>query len=245
MENRPKSKIVRLGPMNVVSGRFRTLTFLMLTLSPALAAQPQSTFVPPRISSAALPVPPPLTVAGGGEVLIEAIIDRSGAVTRPVLLRSTPPYAQYMLDAIARWRFLPARTATPTTPDTPVDAPVLIAAVYRPPAMFNAVTVGESPKNLAVPSAEVAFPVALISPGYPPTAANSVTVSMVLFEVSLGENGEMKEARTIATDPAFESAARDALRQWRFRPALFRGRPAAAKAYVLFGFRPPVVSSVR
>lgn len=227
--------------MNVVSG----FTLLVLALSTDLAAQQRATFFPPQISTAVLPAAPVPTVAGGGEVLIEAIIDRSGAVTRPVLLRSTPPYAQFMLDAVAQWRFLPARAASPGVSEAPVDASVLIAAVYRPPTLFNAATVGDSPKDLAVPSVEVALPAALISPAYPPRAANSVTISTVLFEVLLDETGQMREVRTIATDPAFESAARDALMQWKFRPALFRGRAAAATAYVLFGFRPPVVSSVR
>jgi TonB family protein len=226
--------------MVVAPGLGRSFT-LVLALSPAFAgAQQPAKFTPPRVSSAALPAPPSLNVAGGGEVIIEAIVDRSGAVTRPVLLRSTPPYAQFMLEAVARWRFLPARVASPGSPESPVDSPVLIAAVYRPPTLFNAPTVGESPKDLAVPSVEVPFPAALVPPEYPPLAANSVTVSMVMFEVSLDETGQVRDARTIATDPAFEGAARDALRQWRFRPALFRGRAVAASAYVLFGFRPPV-----
>jgi TonB family protein len=228
--------------MNVAAA-FRQPLVLVLAGSVELAAQQPATFIPPRILNAALPAPPALTVAGGGEVLIEAIVARSGTVTRPTLLRSAPPYAQFVLDAIAQWRFLPARTSSAGTPETPVDAPVLIAAVYRPPAMFLGATVGEVPKDLATPTVEVVFPSCLISPVYPPNAANSIIVSTVLFEVSLDETGRIQEARAIVTDPAFESAALDALMQWRFHPALFRGRPARATAYVLFGFRPPVVSS--
>jgi TonB family protein len=228
--------------MNVVAAFGQPLV-LVLAVSVDLAAQQPATFIPPRILNAALPASPALTVAGGGEVLIEAIVGRSGTVTRPTLLRSTPPYAQLMLDAIARWRFLPARTWSAGTPEMPVDASVLIAAVYRPPAMFLAATVGEVPKDLATPTVEVVFPSSLTSPGYPPNAANSITASTVLFEVSLDETGRIREARAIAADPGFERAALDALMQWRFRPALFRGRPAMATAYVLFGFRPPVVSS--
>jgi len=217
---------------------------LSLALSVPLAAQQPRTYSPPRIVSAALPLPPPPMVVGGGEVLVEAIIDRTGAVTRPVLLRSTPPYAEMMLDAISRWRFRPARAAEPDGSDAPVEAPVMIAAVYRPPTLFNGPTIGEAPKDLAVASRDVAYPATLIAPVYPPNALTA-TASVVLFELLLDETGAVKEARAIETDPAFESAARDALMQFKFRPGLMRGRAVPSSAYVLFGFRPPVIVSAQ
>jgi TonB family protein len=222
-----------------------TLALMALVLPSVLGAQQAFKFIPPRISNIVMPTDPPMTVVGGGEVLIEAIVNQSGVLTRPVLLRSTPPYAQFMLEAVARWRFLPARASSPDAPEAPVDAPVLIAAVYRPPTFYNGPTLGEAPKDLAVPSVGVAVPAALIPPPFPPKAANAVTVSTVLFEVSLDPTGRMTDARIIATDPAFESAARDTLAQWRFSPALFRGRPVGATTYVLFGFRPMVQSNLR
>src|SRR5688572_24036671 len=107
---------------------------MALTLSPVLVltAQQRAPFSPARILTVDLPAPPPPTIIGGGEVLVEAIIDRHGTLTRPVLLRSTPPYAQMVLDAVTRWRFQPARGPRADGVLEPVDAPVLIAAVYRP-----------------------------------------------------------------------------------------------------------------
>jgi outer membrane biosynthesis protein TonB len=215
---------------------------LAVVLSPVLAAQLPPAFTPPRILHADAPVPPSPTVAGGGEVLFELLIDRNGTPSRAVLLRSTPPYTQLMLDAIMRWQFEPALATNQKGEETAVDAPVLVAAVYRPPTLGHGPTVGESPTHLTVASGDVVYPADLVPPLYPPKA---IGAGAVLFEVSLDEAGVISDARAIATDPAFESAARDALLQWKFRPALVRGRPAAASAYVLFGFRAPVVSSVR
>jgi hypothetical protein len=213
-----------------------------LTLSTPVAAQQPPLFTPPRIARSEVPAPPPPTVVGGGEVLIEATIDRSGAVTRPVLLRSTPPYAQLVLDAVVHWRFMPATLRDPKGVVNTIEAPVLIAAVYRPPAMFNGPTAGEPPRELRAASGDVAYPSALISPAYPPNALNAIG-AVVLFEVLLDEAGHIRQAVPIATDPAFEGAAWDALKQWTFRPAVVLGRPAPAAAYVLFGFRPVVLSS--
>lgn len=228
--------------MDVVSGFSRTLTLLALALPVDLAAQQPGTFVPPRISSAALPVAPPPHVIAGGEVLIEATIDRSGTVTRPVLLRSTPPYSQLMLDAVVRWRFVPARAPNPEGKDAPVDVPVLFAAVYRPPTFINAPTIGEPPKDLALASREVPAPSALILPVYPPRALHAATVAL-LFEATIDQTGAITDIRAVASDPAFESVARDALMQWKFRPAMFRARLVPANVYVIFGFNPPVLSS--
>lgn len=225
------------------SPRLRAAVLAFAWSVPLVAQQPAA-FTPARIISAELPAPPSPMVAGGGEVLIEAIIDRNGAVTRPVLLRSTPPYAQMMLDAIMRWRFLPARLRDPRGVEGPVEASVVIAAVYRPPTLFNGPTIGEAPKDLAVASREVAYPASLITPAYPPNALTA-TAATVLFEVVLDETGAIREARAVASDRAFEGAARDALMQLRFRPGLAGGRSAPATTYVLYGFRPPIVLSRR
>jgi TonB family protein len=181
-------------------------------------------------------------VVGGGEVLIEVIVDRNGAVTRPALLRSTPPYAQMILEAIGRWRFTPARAVHPDGPEGPVDSAVLIAGVYRPPTLLNGPTLGDPPKDLAAASADIPYPVSLVAPPYPPQALGG---SVVLYEVQLDETGQIKDARVIGSDPGFDGAAREALLQWKFRPSSYRGRPAPAVAYVLFGFSPPVPASTR
>ncbi len=136
--------------MNVAAA-FRRPLVLVLAWSVALAAQQPATFIPPRILNAVLPAPPALTVAGGGEVLIEAIVDRSGARDASVLLGALRPMRSSCSMRYARWRFLAARASSAGTPEMPVDAPVLIAAVYRPPTMFPGTTVGEAPDDLATP----------------------------------------------------------------------------------------------
>ena len=213
---------------------------LALVGASALAAQSLVQFTPPRISRAALPEPPGPHVVGGGEVLIEALVDRSGVLTRPLVLRSTPPYTQLVLDAIPHWRFLPAATTDRNGKVTPAEGSVLIAAVYRPPALFNAPTAGEPPKDVGVPSAEVPFPAGVIAPAYPPKAVN-VLFAAVLLEAQLDERGLVRNAVAVSADPGFESAAREALKHWTFRPASFEGRTVPGMAYVLFGFKAPVV----
>jgi hypothetical protein len=209
---------------------------LVLGIATVAYAQPPK-FTPPRLLKAELSVLPASTILGGGEVLIEATVDRTGALTRPIILRGTPPYTQMVLDAASRWRFEPARVVGADGIETTVDMPVAIGAVYRAPILMNAPTVGEPPKDWSKPSGDVAYPISIEMPNYPPQARDG---GVVLLEVSLNEAGGVTETRGIASTGGFESASREALARWRFKGGSYRARPVPSTAYVLFGFRPPV-----
>jgi hypothetical protein len=212
---------------------------LALSAAAAVSAQ-RLEFTPPRLIKAQLtPLPAP-TIAGGGEVLIEAIVDRTGRVGRPIVLRGTPPYTNMVLEAIATWQFDAARERSLTGVDTTVEMPVAIAAIYRSPVLMNAPTIGEPPKDWSKPSSEIAYPISMEMPNFPPQARDG---GVVLLEVALNEAGTVTDTRGIASTGGFESASREAVAKWRFRGGSYRARPVPATAYVLLGFRAPVVSS--
>jgi TonB family protein len=196
-------------------------------------------FTPPRLISGPPPALPPPTVVAGGEVIIEATVEKDGSLTHPVVLRSTPPYTQMVLDAIGGWHFRPARVPDANGNDQTVASKVLIAAVYRAPALFNGPMAGSPPVDVVRPSGEAPYPVAMTQPAYPPQAR---TGGVVVMEVSLDEAGTPKIVRTVRSDPGFESAARDALSRWQFRGASLRSKPVPSTAYVIFGFVSPIVN---
>jgi hypothetical protein len=207
-----------------------------LVLSVAATYAQSQKFTPPRLLKVELSTLPVDTVAGGGEVLIEATVDRSGALRQPIILRGTPPYVQMVLDAMRSWRFEPARLVAPDGVEATVDMPVAIMAVYRPPVLTNTPTIGEPAREWSRPSTDVALPLSMEMPNYPPQARDG---GVVLLEVLLNEAGAVTETRGIASTGGFESASREALAKWRFKGASYRARPVPSTAYVLFGFRPP------
>ena len=211
----------------------------VMAFATGLAAQGPAgpRFTPPRLTNAELPPLPSMDVVGGGEVLIEALIDRRGQITRPAVLRTAPPFTQLVLDAIGRWQFEPARDIDFKGLETTVEMPVTIIAMYRPPILMNAPTIGEPSKDLMKPSGDVAVAVSTMSPLYPPAARDG---GVVLYEITLDESGRITQARGVGSVGGFESAAREALAQFQFRPATFRARPVPTTTYVLFGFRPPI-----
>lgn len=215
------------------------LPLAAVALAVGVSAQGLQTprFVSPRLTAAELPPLPAPTVAGGGEVLIEAVVDRRGAITRPQVLRATPPYTQFVLDAITRWRFEPARDIDFKGLETTVEMPITVLAIYRPPVLLNAPTVGEPPKDLMKPSEDVAVATSAVAPLFPPNARDG---GVVLYEIALDEGGRVTGTRDVVSAAGFEGVARSALAQFRFRAASYRARPVPATTYVVFGFRAPV-----
>lgn len=193
----------------------------------ALALPPPA--APARYQAGALP-PLPAMAAGGGQVLLELAIDRGGHVAAVTPLRTTPPFADLMTAAVRDWTFQPADE------DGPIESTVLVAAVYRAPAI-EAPTLGELPKDVAAPSPGTPFPVVTIAPGYPPRAR---TGGVVLVEATVDRAGSVVDARVVRSAPPFDASAATAARHWRFHAALGRGKPVPSLVYIVFGFPAPV-----
>jgi TonB family protein len=186
-------------------------------------------------------------VVGGGEVLLETTIDQQGRVAALRPLRTSPPFADLLADAVRGWRFAPAEALVPKeagrvdsgTLWTAVESKVLIAGVFRAPTL-NAPVLGELPRDVAPASDEVAAPLATAEPPYPPGALNG---GVVLLEAQIGPDGAVGEIAVLQSAPPFDEPARTALRAWKFRPARVPGVPVATFVYVLFSFPPPITQS--
>jgi len=197
-------------------------------------------FTPPRLVTGELPGLPPVTVIAGGEVLVELTVDWRGSVSRTVLLRHTAPYGQMVLNAVRGWRFAPAHAPDQEGREQVVEATVLVAAVYRPPTLTNGPTAGTAPLDVSRPSPASPYPLVMSTPVHPIQAFG---VGVVLLELSLAESGITRAMRTIQSVPVLESAARDAVAQWRFRAASSGATPVPSRVYVIVGFPHPTLGS--
>jgi TonB family protein len=189
---------------------------------------------------------PGLSVAsvevGGGEVLLEVTVDKAGAVAGIKPLRETATFTERMIQSVKTWRFTPAETEIPAArrkpggPDTePVESKVLVAGVFRKPAVIG-VTLGEPIKDVAAASPEIPFPTSLVAPPFPP---GTMSPGVVLVEVRVDASGGVADAKVRVAAPGFDSAALDTARQWKFRAAKLSGAAAPSAAYIVFGFPVP------
>lgn len=189
----------------------------------------QDAIVPAQYRSGALP-PVPDHAVGGGEVILNVSVNRSGGVSDIKVARSTPPFTEIVSAVVRGWQFQPARSPQP------VNSTVLVAAVFRPPTL-NAPTLGKPPTDTSTASPEAPFPVTMVTPPYPPHAVDN---RLVLIEVRVGTGGNVADARTIGSTSGFDDAALDAARRWTFQPAEVGGARVTSLAYLMFGFRQPV-----
>lgn len=213
-----------------------------IVLNGSATAGAQAGFVAARYVNGELPVAPPLAVSGG-EVFLEALVDVDGRVDSVRTLRTTPPFTDAVIRAVRGWRFTPAtEAAEPSTGQTaasarPVAGPVLVAAMFAPPAL-NGPTLGEPPQDVLSASDETPMPMGANPAAYPPRALGDGTV---LVEVTIDTAGVPTDAQVKVSAPGFDAAAIAAARSWSFRPARRRGIAVTTHAYLLFAFRQPVI----
>lgn len=62
-----------------------------------------------------------------------------------------------------------------------------------------------------------------VSPVYPPIAQTARVQGIVIIEATIGEDGQVTNARILRSVPLLDQAAVDAVRQWQFTPTLLNG----------------------
>lgn len=192
------------------------------------------------------PLPPiPVMAVAGGEVFLEVAVGSNGAVTGVKPFRDTPPFTDALSTAVRAWRFEPAEDAIVPPPGQPVDdttrkaaaSKVLVVGLFRPPALF-AMTLGEPPKDVGTPAADVPAPVgAATMPEYP---LNALFDGSVLMELRIGVDGSVMRRRLVKSAPGFDGPALTAADALSFRPARVRGTAVPSVVYVLAAFRQPI-----
>jgi protein TonB len=78
--------------------------------------------------------------------------------------------------------------------------------------------------------------VANVAPVYPPIARASHIQGIVILEATIGEEGSVRDVRVLRSIPLLDTAAVDAVRQWRFTPTLLNGQPVPVVMTVTVGF---------
>lgn len=179
---------------------------------------------------------------GGGEVLLEVSVNRTGGVSAVKPLRETASFTERMTQAVRGWRFKPSEVDIPKEqrkpggPATePVATKVLVAGVFSRPSVIGP-TFGESVRDVAAASTDIPFPSSVVTATSPPGVRTS---GVVLVEVRVNASGAVSDAKVLVSAPGFDSVALNTARQWRFRPARRGGAGAPSVAYIVFGFPLP------
>lgn len=74
------------------------------------------------------------------------------------------------------------------------------------------------------------------SPVYPPAARSMRTTGIVKVEVTVDESGAVTEVQKTSGPSMLQTAAKDAVRKWKFKPFVRDGQPVKAIGFVNFNF---------
>jgi TonB family protein len=237
-DNAECSRVVNHGKtMTAFVALFIASACLALTAAPA--------FHPAKYRDGAMPPLPALNVVGGGEVMVELDVTNAGVVRGVKALRSTPPYTDMLIATTRMWHFAPAEVEIEPPPPAgqpkfkPVDSTVLVAAVFRAPALIGP-TLGELPRDVGSESDSTPYPFSTAPPLFPPRSRDA---GLVMIETTISTSGQPTGNRIVNASASFNEAAITALNQWRFRPARIAGSSTPTLAYVIMGFRQPVLGA--
>jgi protein TonB len=77
-----------------------------------------------------------------------------------------------------------------------------------------------------------------VDPAYPEWARRIRLEGLLILQAVIGTGGEVQELTVLkSAHPALDAAARDAVRQWRYRPATLNGRLVRVFLTVTVEFR--------
>jgi TonB family protein len=201
----------------------------------AIAVTASQRATAPRLRQSAFPAMP-IAARGGGEVVLDVEVDANGSVAGLTVLRSTPPYDEWLAGAVKSWSFEPA-TAAAGSGRQAARGRVLVAALMRPPSLYSGPTAGAPPQTRGRPSPDLPQPQGLTMPPYPP---NAVGDAAVLVEIELTGRAEPREYRVLSSASGFDGAALDAVRTWRFTAPRSPDTPERVFVYAVLGFRAPL-----
>jgi TonB family protein len=78
-----------------------------------------------------------------------------------------------------------------------------------------------------------------LDPTYPPDAKAKRLAGSVVLDVTVSEDGSVREAHVVAGPPQLAKAATDAVQQWRYNPLKLNGRPVAFHQQITIIFKLP------
>jgi protein TonB len=76
------------------------------------------------------------------------------------------------------------------------------------------------------------------APEYPKVARQVGTSGVVEIQAIIGVDGKVKDATVVNGNPMLQKAALDAVREWKYKPALLNGKPVESPVQIRLNFTP-------
>lgn len=168
---------------------------------------------------------PPNAVSGG--TVVAELRLASGSVEAVRILSGAEPFLGASREALRAWRLGPE-----------ANGPEIVVVHFRQPDMYYLGSPGEEVR-CADSEGSLPRPAYVVGPAYPAQGAGQ---GSVILKTEISEDGTVAGVRVIQGLGALTDASIEAVRQWKFAPAVDAdGRKIASRAYAVFVYRFPVI----
>ena len=75
-----------------------------------------------------------------------------------------------------------------------------------------------------------------VQPTYPPNALQTKTQGTVRFQATIAKDGSVKNLQLLSGDPLLNLAAKQAVLQWKYQPAMLNGQPIEVTQAIVVKF---------
>ena len=120
--------------------------------------------------------------------------------------------------------------------DIPVYIPSAPATVIEEPKPTEAPKTDTAKGDPIDVGSLVAYATKQPPPVYPPAARTMRATGIVKVEVTVNESGDVSEVQKTSGPSMLQSAAKDAVKKWKFKPFVRDGQPVKATGFVSFNF---------
>ena len=202
----------------------------------ALSALAATTYLTPK--SVVLVEPGyPYQAVSGGDVFLDFTVGDDG-VPRDIRVRHpAPPFTPSATRTLVRWKFdLP-----PAEEGETADRRIALVWQFRQPQPLAAHPPERSydPALFGTAQDRPPVPVTILEAAQPIQTVNEGTA---VLAVVVDAKGKVKVVRALNRAGALTDAATDAVRRWKFAPALEGGEPATGELLVAITFPRPVTA---
>jgi TonB family protein len=171
-----------------------------------------------------------------GTVVLEVTVDEKGLVESVRPIREIQSLTVTAVESVRNWQFKPA-----VLEGKPTRSRTVVAVTFNPPASL-AQNVPLPPVSTTDPSSRPLLepePVKVVAASFPQYPVNSVTTGTVVIQVTVDSEGRVENTVAIRDIASLTAPCIRVLKEWKFEPAQFRGKPVPSSVALAFVLRLP------
>ena len=176
----------------------------------------------------------PLSGQANGTVVLDALIAEEGKPQRIEVRRENPGLTSLARDAVKDWTFIPAKLNGKS-----ITSRVAVAVTFNPAgSLAEPVPLPRLlPQSAEAIQAEFQPP-DVVRAAFPKYPHATTVAGAVVIQIVLDEKGAVGAVQVLKDLPPLTDSTREAIADWRFRPATQNGTPVPSKIVLAFVFHP-------